>query len=172
MKNDFRAIRDLLVNRNFMLYISTYHICFFGGAMTMFAIWSQVTLMTDNSPIALGLATLLNTIPGIVVAPWAGILADRLSKRMILLTCHLLRASIVALLFFSTELWQLYVLAVIHSMIGTFADPPHRSFLPLLVKKEQYVTMNSFLATLNNLLQFFRPALAGMVVATFGYKTG
>jgi MFS family permease len=140
--------------------------------MTMFAIWSQVTLLTNNSPFALGLATLLNTLPGILVSPWAGVVADRLPKRFILLTCHLLRAVMVALLFFSTSLWQLYALAVVHAMIGTFADPPHRSFLPLLVKKEQFVTMNSFLATLNNLLQLFRPALAGAVVGTLGYKMG
>jgi MFS transporter, DHA3 family, macrolide efflux protein len=172
MKNEARTFRDLLVNRNFMLYISTYHIAGFGSAMTMFAIWSQVTLMTANSPFALGLATLMNTLPGILVSPWAGIFADRLPKRIILLTCHLLRALMVALLFFSTELWQLYALAVVHSMIGTFAEPPHRSFLPLLVKKEQFVSMNAFLATLNNLLQLFRPGLAGAIVATFGYKTG
>src|SRR5690349_21203282 len=122
MKTEARAFRDLFVNRNFMLYISTFHISEFGAAMMMFAIWSQVTLLTNNSPSALGLATLMNTIPGIVVSPWAGIVADRLPKRFILLTCHLLRAVMVALLFFSTSLWQLYALAVVHSMIGTFAD--------------------------------------------------
>lgn len=172
MKNDFRAFRELLLNRNFTLYILTYHITALGSSMTMFATWSQVTLLTGNNPGALGLATVLNALPGILVAPWSGSLTDRVSKRTLLILCYVVRAVMVGLMFLSTDLWQLYLLSALQSMVGSFSEPPHRAFLPLLVKQEQYVSMNAFMATLNNFMQLFRPALAGLVISVFGYKTG
>lgn len=172
MLQDLRAYRGLLSNRSFVLYIFSYYLTNFGSIMTMFALWSQVTAVTANDPMALGTATILTVLPGILIAPWAGLMADRMSKRTILLTCHLTRAGLVGLMFLSTELWQLYTLALLHSAVGAFAEPPHRALLPLLVKREQYITMNAFLAMLNNILQLLRPSLAGLVVAAFGYKAG
>ena len=172
MKNDLRAFLELLRNRDFTLYALSFQLASFGPAMAMFALWSQAALLSGNTPMALGLATILEVLPGILVSPLAGWMADRLSKRTILITCYLLQSVVVAGMFFSTQLWQLYALAELNSTIGAFATPTHRAMLPQLVKPEQYVTMNAFLATMNNILQLFRPALAGFIVATFGYKTG
>jgi len=167
----WRSYGDLLRNRNLMLYIFSYHVMHIGKQMTFFAIWGQVTHMTGQDASSLGLATMLNILPGILVAPWAGLMADRVSKQKLLIACFLTEAFLVALMFLSTELWHLYLLASLHSLVAAFGDPPHRALLPLLVKPDQYVTMNALLASLNNIFQLFRPALAGLVVAVFGAKT-
>lgn len=172
MKNDLRAFRELLANKNFSIYALSFQLASFGPAMAMFALWSQAALLSGNNPMALGLATILEVLPGILVAPLAGWMADRMSKRKILFICYFLQAMVVAGMFFSSELWHLYALATLHSTIGAFLTPTHRAVLPQLVEPEQYVTMNAFLATMSNILQLFRPALAGFIVAAFGYKTG
>lgn len=172
MKKDLLAFRELLKNRNFGFYVFSYYGASMGGAMTLFAIWSHVAVITQNSPVAIGFATILETLPSILFAPLAGLLADRYNKRTLLILSRLLQAVAVGLMVFSSELWHLYVLAALHSTFLAMETPPHRALLPQLVRPEQYVTMNSFMVTLNSLTQFFRPALAGVVVSTLGYKAG
>lgn len=170
-RNDSQnAMKDLLANRNFMLFTLSDFIASFGTNLTLFAIWSQVMTLTGNSPSALGLSTIMEILPGILISPWAGLLADRFSKRRILILSFLLRSVTVGLMFVSTELWHLYVLAAFHSMFGAFGEPPRKAFMPFLVKPEQYVTMNSLFAIMNNVLQMLRPALSGALVWSLGYK--
>ncbi|PWK05049.1 MFS transporter [Tumebacillus permanentifrigoris] len=172
MRKDLLAYRDLLRNRNFGFYVFSYYLASIGGAMTLFAIWSQAARMTDNNPMAIGLSGILDTLPSILLAPWAGLLADRYNKRNLMIFSRVMQGVSVALLLFATELWQLYVLAALHSTFVAFEVPPHRALMPQLVREDQYVTMNAFMVTVNSLTQFFRPALAGLVVSTFGYKAG
>jgi MFS family permease len=172
MRKDLIAYRDLLRNRNFSFYVFSYYLASIGGAMTLFAIWSQAARLTDNNPMAIGLSGILDTLPSILFAPWAGLLADRYNKRNLMIFSRVMQAVSVALLLFTTELWQLYVLAALHSTFVAFEVPPHRALMPQLVREDQYVTMNSFMVTVNSLTQFFRPALAGIVVSSFGYKAG
>ncbi|WP_157729605.1 MFS transporter [Tumebacillus algifaecis] len=171
MSRDFKQFREILANRNFTTYLSTYYLGGFSNFVQMFAIWSQVLRLSGHDPVALGIATMLEILPGILISPWAGLLADRMSKRTLLIICYILRAGTLFLMFLSTELWHLYLLAAIHSTFVSFGEPPHRAFLPLLVKSDQYVAMNSLLATMNNLWQIFRPALGGWVVFSFGSQT-
>ncbi|MBL0386724.1 MFS transporter [Tumebacillus sp. ITR2] len=172
MWKDLLLYRDLMRNRNFGFYAFSYYLASIGGAMTLFAIWSQAATLTENNPMAIGLSGILDTLPSILFAPWAGLLADRYNKRTLLIASRILQAAAVLGMVFTTELWQLYVLAALHSTFTAFETPPHRALLPTLVREDQYVTMNSFMVTMNSLTQFFRPALAGLVVSTFGYHAG
>ncbi|MCX7570025.1 MFS transporter [Tumebacillus sp. DT12] len=169
MKSEWSLYRELLARRDFTVYVFAYYLASFGSVMTLFAIWAQIYQLHQNA-MALGVATILEILPGILIAPYAGLLADRMSKRTLLIAAFVLRGLTVAGMFFSTELWQLFVLVGLHSTFGAFEQPPHRALLPLLVRPDQYVTMNAFLATLNNFLQIFKPALAGALVGALGYK--
>ena len=46
--------------------------------------WLVLTQLTDNDPIALGVVTGLQFAPMVLLAPWAGMVADRFRKRRIL----------------------------------------------------------------------------------------
>ncbi|MFD2171784.1 MFS transporter [Tumebacillus lipolyticus] len=170
MSRDLKRFRELLTNRNFTIYLSSFYTSSFANFVQMFAIWSQVLVLSDHDPVALGISTMLEILPGILISPWAGLLADRISKKTLLVLSNLFRAVTLLLMFFSTELWQLYLLAALHSTFVAFGEPPHRALLPLLVQPGQYVSMNSLLATLNNFWQIFRPALGGYVVFSFGHQ--
>jgi MFS transporter, DHA3 family, macrolide efflux protein len=169
MFRDLSEFGRLLANRSFSLYVFSYYLAGFGATLTFFAIWAQI-YENHHSPVAIGVATMLDVLPGILIAPWAGALADRFPKRYLLIATNVLRAACVAGMYVSTELWQLYTVVALYSIFGAFEQPPHRALLPLLVRPSQYVTMNAFLATLNQFLQIFRPALGGMIVGAFGYK--
>ncbi|KEO81097.1 MFS transporter [Tumebacillus flagellatus] len=172
MFKDLALYRDLVRNRNFSFYAFSYYLSSIGGTMTLFALWAQAAHMSDNNPMAIGLSGILDTLPSILFAPLAGLLADRYNKRNLLMLSRILQAVTVLGMVFTANLWQLFVLAALHSTFTSFETPPHRALLPTLVREEQYVTMNSFMATMNSLIQFFRPALAGLVVSTFGYHAG
>ncbi|WP_165898494.1 MFS transporter [Tumebacillus sp. BK434] len=171
MARNFKRFQEILKNRNFTAYITSYYVGGFANFVQMFAIWAQALRLSGQDPLALGIVTMMEILPGILISPWAGLLADRMSKRTLLFICYTLRAGTLLLMFFSSELWHLYLLAGLHSTFVAFGEPPHRAFLPLLVRPEQYVSMNSLIATMNNIWQIFRPAIGGWVVFTFGSQT-
>ena len=82
--------------------------------------WLVLTVLTDHSATALGTITGLQFLPFLVLAPWAGMIADRFPKRRILFgtqTALLLTALLLAVLTATgvVQLWHVYALAALRS---------------------------------------------------------
>lgn len=82
-----KALREAfspLRMRNFRLYLS-------GQAVSLIGTWLQITAQgwvvweLSQSPVALGIVAMLGTLPILVLAPWAGVWADRFDRRRVLI---------------------------------------------------------------------------------------
>src|SRR5512142_3280385 len=73
-----------LANRNLRIYLG-------GQAVSLLGTWMQVTAQSwvvwklSHSTATLGLVTMLSLLPFLVLAPWAGVWADRLDRRKFLI---------------------------------------------------------------------------------------
>ncbi|MEI6291536.1 MAG: MFS transporter, partial [Chloroflexota bacterium] len=67
---------------NFRLYIS-------GQAVSLIGTWLQVTAQSwvvwelSHSEAALGVTAMLGALPTLLLAPWAGVIADRMNRRLL-----------------------------------------------------------------------------------------
>ncbi len=161
--------RQLFKNRSIILLLLSEVVNSIGSTLTFFALISQVMQISDRD-IHVGMVMMMEIIPAILFGFIAGILADRLDRKWIMIVSNLIRAVIISFLLFSTELWHIYVLAFLDGTFANFFQPAKRSLMPTLVKSEEYVTMNSLFSLVNSSLQIFRPAISGLVVAFFGIK--
>ncbi|KAA2252183.1 MFS transporter [Solihabitans fulvus] len=109
---------------------------------------------------------LLATLP-------AGPLADRMSRRRLLVWCDIGRAAVTALIPIAAlagvlTLAQLYVVTVVTSVLSAVFDVAYPSYLPSLVDKDQLVDANGKLSTAGSVAQLAGPSLAGVLVSSIG----
>ena len=76
--------------------------------------WLVLTVLTAGSATALGIVTGLQFLPFLLLAPWAGLIADRFRKRRTLLVTQTLLAVSSLLLGIlavtgTAQLWQVYL---------------------------------------------------------------
>ncbi len=167
-RQTFRSLRT----RNFRIYFVGQIISGSGSWMQQVAqIW--LVLKLTDSGIALGVTTALQFLPVLLGGAWAGVVADRMDKRKLLIATSSAATVLAATLglltaFDVVELWMVYVLAMALGCVTALDSPARRSFVTELVPKEHEanaVSLNSSIFTASRIVG---PALAGLVIAAFG----
>lgn len=121
----------------------------------------------DLTGSATALAGLLavESIPALLISPLAGVIIDRFSRRRVMLIANLAAALTFALLPLTSEIWQIYVLALLWRAALSFMEPAERALVPDLVGKNRVLEANSALSVVNHLTLIIGPAIAGFLVA-------
>ncbi len=112
-------------------------------------------------------------LPPAVLGPIAGVIADKFSRKKILVTCDLLRAILVLtyLLIRSTDyVWLVYVLAFTQESIWTFYHPARQATVPNLCTREELSIVNGLSGASWSVMLAFGAALGGFFTAEFGWQ--
>jgi MFS family permease len=131
-----------------------------------------VLRMTD-SPALLGLVAAASSLPVLIFSLAAGTLADRVSKRNLLITTQvvaMLLAITLAVLTLSglVQVWHVLVLAVLLGTANAFDGPARQSFTVEMVGREDLLNAIALNASIFNGARMIGPAVAGVVVALIG----
>lgn len=129
--------------------------------------------MTGGSGIAVGIATSLQFLPFILVTPWAGVLADRVSRRTLIVTAHVglvltALALLVALALGVATLPVIYAVALITGALAALEQPARQALVADLVGPESLVNAVGLNSVAFNLSRIAGPALAGLLLAGAG----
>ena len=105
-----------------------------------------------HDPILVAAAAFLQWLPPLVFGLLAGALADRLDRRLIIVTVALLRAFVLVLLALvvATDLAAIWVVLLALFLLGTaevFADNTAATLMPMLVHRDDLAAANSRLTT-------------------------
>ena len=125
--------------RNYRIYASGAIVSNVGTWMGRVAQdWLVLTVLTDHSATALGIVTGLQFLPFLVLAPFSGMLVDRLPKRQLLFatqTALLVTALLLAVLTATgvVELWHVYALALIQGVATAVDNPARQTFVSEMV---------------------------------------
>ncbi|MFE9747154.1 MFS transporter [Saccharothrix saharensis] len=125
------------------------------------------------TPLQLGFLSAAQTIGFLLIALPAGVLADRVRRRPVLITCNLLRAGLLALV---PLLWwldvltltQLLAVVVVAGLAQVVFDVTYQSYVPALVGRAGLVTANGRLESTRSTAVAAGPALGGVLSQTFG----
>ena len=165
-----------LRERDFALFWIGWTVSLVGDGFFLVAIAWQVFDLW-NSPTALAVVGVAETIPIVAFVLVGGVVTDRFERRKVLIASSVLRGACVALLgvLALTEtiaLWHIFVIAFFFGVGQAFQGPAAGAIVPDLVPRQLLVQANS-------LSQFVRqtafalvgPAVGGLVVHQFGAGT-
>jgi MFS family permease len=135
--------------------------------------WLVLTELTDHSATALGTVTGLQFLPFLLLAPWAGMLADRFPKRRILATTQsgLALSSLVTgtlVLTGAAELWMVYAVALFEGVVTAADNPARQSFVSEMVPRERISNAVALNSASFNAGRLIGPGLAGVIIAAWG----
>lgn len=156
-----------------------YKLWFQGQIISLFGSWLQTTAQgflvfeLTQSPAYLGYVGFAMGIPSWVFMLYGGVIADRISRRKLLIitqTAMMLFAFILALLTFLSivQPWHIIILAFCLGTATAFDAPARHSFVFELVDREDLTNAIALNSTMFNSATFIGPAVGGLIYAGFG----
>lgn len=143
-----------------------------GSSMTPVTM-SLAVLAASGSPTDLGIVLAAQMLPHLALLLLGGVVADRVSRRGLLITANLgsaLTQAGVALVLLTGHyaLALVAALALLSGCLDSFTSPALRGIVPELVAPAHLPQANALLASTQNATRILGPSIAGILVATVG----
>jgi MFS family permease len=141
---DREQAKAVLRNPKFLALFGSQILTQVGGNAVLFGLTVTVFGLTDSST-AVSVLLLTFLVPAVVFGAVAGVFVDMFDRRQILVWSNILRAGLYALLLvFPDQLLVIYVVTALVATLTTFFGPAEAAMIPIVVKREQLLTANSF----------------------------
>ncbi len=131
-----------------------------------------LTLELTESPLMVGIVA-GSKMAGYILAPFMGVAADRMDRRLLLIVAALVNwaVSAIMLLLFVTgwlTLAHIIILSLVSSITWALDNPTRQAFVPDLVGREDLTNAIALNAVATELTVVIGPALGGLLIPTFG----
>jgi MFS family permease len=157
---------------NFRRYVS-------GQALSLVGTWVEtvaqglLVLHLTHSGTILGLTTASRYAPVLLLSPYAGLLADRFSKRKMLLVTEFGLGFVSLLLGLvvlsgDVRLWQVFVLGIAFGTLSACNNPARQAFVAEVVGPSLVRSAVTFNSTMVNVARVLGPTIAVLVIDTVG----
>ncbi len=159
--------------RNFRLF-------FIGQGISLVGTWMQQIAMSwlvyrlTGSALLLGIIGFCSQIPTFLIASFAGVLADRISRRRLLQytqALSMIQAFILAALVLSgtVQVWHIVVASLFIGVVNAFDIPARQSFfIEMIERKEDLANAIALNSSMFNGARLVGPAVAGALIAVLG----
>jgi MFS family permease len=175
VKDPYAALR----NTHFQYFLTLRFFMVFAWSMQFIVIEWQVYSLTKD-PLSLGLIGLMEVIPAIGMALFAGHIVDQNEKKGILIKCILAFSALTLALFLltwepvaqqlsaHTILYSFYALVFAGGIVRAFIGPSLFSFLGLIVSKNLYSNAATWSSSVWQMAFFSGSAVAGIIINWIG----
>lgn len=172
--NENWIANEKLLHKDFILVVIGQIISLFGNAIVRFALPLYLLSVTGSAAL-FGITSACSVIPGIILTPIGGIIADRVNKRNImvildfstsaLMVCFLIlmgKVNLIALL--------IVTLMILYGIQGTY-QPSVQASIPVLTTEKTLLTANAVINMVSTLSNILGPVLGGVLYGIWGIKS-
>jgi DHA3 family macrolide efflux protein-like MFS transporter len=169
-----RPRRQVWTNGNFLaLWLASACTSMAFSVYLLSESWFVVQRLDRESWIGIVMAA--TTVPRVLLMPFAGVLADRMRRSVLLFFSNGIRAVLIMLLVVlvferSLSIWGLLGFALAFGALDGFYWPANGSMLPNIIDKDQLARGNSILQTTNQLCFLLGPALGGYLLKFISFE--
>lgn len=145
-----------------------------GSGLTNFALGVWIFEQTGQAtPFAL--TVLFGSLPRILLAPFAGVVADRFNRRLVMIVADggdALVTLVALLLLVSGDLavWHIYLIALCSSLFATFQEPAYTASITMLVPNVHLPRASGLIQLSQAIEALLTPALAGLLFVMVGLR--
>ena len=155
-----------------------FRLLWFATLLSSTARWADMvvvgwlTLELTESSLMVGIVA-GSKMAGYIAAPFMGVFADRMDRRLLLIIAagvNLAVAALMLLLFALgwLVLWHVIVLALVSSLTWALDNPTRQAFVPDLVNREDLTNAIALNALAVEITVVIGPALGGILIPTLG----
>ncbi|PED91939.1 MFS transporter [Bacillus toyonensis] len=160
--------------RNIYLYSFGKTVSIFGSSIYSFALGLYVLQIT-GSAWNFAITLILGTIPMIVMNPFAGVIADKVDKKKLVVCMDLLSRGLLITVYilssnYGLNLFIIYTTTFLLTVFTTFFGIGLESAKPNIVSKERLMSINSISKIIDSVSLILGPMLGGIVFAVVDIK--
>ncbi len=158
-----------------------YRLWFVGGLVANVGTWMQrvgqdwlvLTELSDNSGLAVGITTALQFAPTLLLSAWAGLIADRVDRRKLLIASQVAQGALALglgalVLGGHAQLWQVYLFAGLLGCVSAFDQPVRQTFVAELVPAGRLSNAVGLNSASFNAARLIGPGIGGLLIAAVG----
>lgn len=165
--------KRVFINRDYGLLFWGRLVSQIGDGILYFAL-TWLVLDLTGSGAALGTLLLVSSLPGVLLAPFSGVLADLWDRKTIVISMDIARGLIslvVAWIFRAgmLNLPVLYIATTLSSLCGVLFGPAISAAIPGMVKKEELVKANALNNFSRSATMIIGPVIGAFLLGTTGY---
>ncbi|MGQ4274206.1 MFS transporter [Terrihabitans sp. B22-R8] len=162
---------SVLANRTYRNLFAAQILSLIGTGLTTVALGLLAyDLAGAHAGQVLGIALAIKMIAYVGVSPFAGALAGLLPRRGFLVSLDVVRAGMVLLLPFVTEVWQIYVLVFLFQSCSAAFTPTFQATIPdILPDEEEYTSALSLSRLAYDLEALLSPLLAALALTIISF---
>ena len=161
-------------NRNLGILVLGQIISLFGSSIQRFALSLYVLDMTGSGSVFASILA-FSMVPIVLLAPIAGVIADRLDRKKVMVVLDFMSAAVIAgyaLLLFGGYNHVMFVgiLMFLLSGISTIYQPAVTSSIPDLAAEHELMAANGIVQQVSSLSNFLGPIIAGVLYGLVGIQ--
>ena len=129
-----------------------------------------------GSPLYLGYAALANALPGIFFNMFGGIFADKLNKRLLVMSTQATNAALIILLALLkiagvVEIWHIMVIVFLAGAVEAFDTPARQAIYPHLIDRKDMMSAVALNSSVWSSTRIVAPAIGGFIIAQTNLET-
>jgi NRE family putative nickel resistance protein-like MFS transporter len=161
----------LFRNRNFARLFAAQLASLLGSGVTSVALAAfAYDLAGGNATVVVGTALTLRILAFVTLSPLAGVLADRVDRKRMLVAADLLRVGLLGLFPFVTTVWHVYLLIFAINAVTAFFTPAFEAAIPDVVGPRLYTRAVSLSRVAVDLESAGGPLVAAVLIAAVGVR--
>jgi MFS family permease len=130
-----------------------------------------IVLRLTGSGRSVALIMVARFLPSVIMGPLSGVVADRFSRRTIMIAADLMRAVVVLgflLVRRPDQMWLVYLLTVLQLAFSAFFEPAKTAAVPSIVADHELVSANAIASVTWSVMLTLGAAIGGLVAGWFG----
>ena len=154
-------------NTNFIKFFSANTLANLGNWFDFVGVLILFRYIWKADPMLIALIPIMYAIPSIVLGQFAGVLADRMNKRNILIFSDWIRAALTLLLVVTPTPWLALPILLLRNTAGAFSLPAQQGLMRNIVNEEQIMQAVTINGSLFQLVKIVGPLLGGSLASIF-----
>ncbi len=162
--------KTILKHRPFRILWMAQFVSIFGDFLALFGVISLITFKLHGTAVQVTSVTIAYVLPLAVLSPIAGVFVDHWNVKRVMIVSDVVRAVLILLLLFVTDVWQICTIFFAISTVSAFFGPAQSVTVRTVVPTEGLLAANGLMTNAFFVVRLVSPFAAGTLIATLGEK--
>ena len=164
------TLKTILKLRPFRVLWIAQLVSIFGDFLALFGVINFITFTLHGTAVQVTAVTIAYVAPLALVGPAAGVFVDHWNPKLVMIVSDSIRAILILLLVFVTDVRQIYAVFAALSTVSSFFVPAQSVSLRTLVPPEGLLAANALMGQAFYIVRLLSPAAAGLLIIALTEK--
>ena len=162
--------KTILQHKPFRTLWLAQFVSIFGDFLALFGVISLITFRLHGTAVQVTAVTISYVLPLAVISPIAGVFVDHWNVKRVMIASDIIRAVLISMLVFVTDVGQICVIFAILSTLSSFFAPAQSVTTRTIVPTDSLLAANTMMMQAFYVVRLLSPFAAGTLIWAVGEK--